>query len=49
MERFDPWISYVVVVSAALAARRWIEHPGQMAISGWWKRKRAAQRERIAA
>ncbi len=48
MERFDPWASYVVVVCAALAARKWVEHPAQMAIGNWWKRKRAAQRERAA-
>jgi peptidoglycan/LPS O-acetylase OafA/YrhL len=44
--RFDPWISYVVVVSAAVAARKWVEHPAQIWIKDWWKRKRAAQKER---
>jgi peptidoglycan/LPS O-acetylase OafA/YrhL len=48
MQWFDPWISYVVVVAAALAARKWVEHPAQVAIGNWWKRKRAAQRERNA-
>jgi peptidoglycan/LPS O-acetylase OafA/YrhL len=42
----DPWISYVFVVLLALAVRRWVEHPAQQAIGAWWKRKRAAQRER---
>ena len=39
--RFDPWISYVFIVLLALAARRWVEHPCQVAIGGWWKRRRA--------
>jgi peptidoglycan/LPS O-acetylase OafA/YrhL len=38
--RFDPWISYVLVVLLALAVRRWVEHPGQLLIKDWWKRKR---------
>jgi peptidoglycan/LPS O-acetylase OafA/YrhL len=41
--RFDPWISYVFIVLLALAVRRFVEHPGQVAIQGWWKRRRAAQ------
>jgi peptidoglycan/LPS O-acetylase OafA/YrhL len=45
LARFDPWISYVFVVLLALAVRKWVEHPAQVAIGGWWKRKRAAQRE----
>jgi peptidoglycan/LPS O-acetylase OafA/YrhL len=40
---FDPWISYLFVVLLAVAVRTWVEHPAQMAISGWWKRRRAAQ------
>ena len=40
--RFDPWISYVFVVLLALAVRKWVEHPAQMAIGGWWKRRREA-------
>lgn len=41
----DPWISYVFVVLLAMAARRWVEHPCQVAIGAWWKRRRTAQRE----
>ena len=41
----DPWISYVFVVLLAMAVRRWVEHPFQIAIGNWWKRRRAAQRE----
>ena len=41
--RFDPWISYVFVVLLALAVRTWVEHPAQVAIGGWWKRRRAAE------
>ena len=44
--RFDPWISYVFVVLLALAARKWVEHPCQVAIGNWWKRRRAAQAAR---
>jgi peptidoglycan/LPS O-acetylase OafA/YrhL len=36
---WDPWISYVFVVLLALAVRKWVEHPAQVAISGWWKRR----------
>lgn len=39
----DPWISYVFVVLLALAVRKWVEHPCQMAIGNWWKRRRAMQ------
>jgi peptidoglycan/LPS O-acetylase OafA/YrhL len=43
---FDPWISYVFVVLLALAVRRWVEHPAQVAIGGWWKgRERVRSRE----
>ncbi len=41
----DPWISYVVIVLLAMAARKWVEHPFQVAIGNWWKRKRETQRE----
>jgi hypothetical protein len=41
----DPWISYVFVVLLAMAVRKWVEHPFQIAITNWWKRKRAEQRE----
>jgi peptidoglycan/LPS O-acetylase OafA/YrhL len=44
--RFDPWISYVFVVLLALAARKWVEHPCQVAIGNWWKRRRAAEAAR---
>jgi peptidoglycan/LPS O-acetylase OafA/YrhL len=43
--RIDPWISYVFIVLLAMSARKWVEHPFQIAIGNWWKRKRAAQRE----
>jgi peptidoglycan/LPS O-acetylase OafA/YrhL len=46
VQRLDPWISYVFVVLLAMAVRRWVEHPCQVAIGAWWKRKRAMQRER---
>jgi peptidoglycan/LPS O-acetylase OafA/YrhL len=42
--RFDPWISYVFVVGLAIAVRKLVEHPAQIAIGEWWKKKRAAQR-----
>jgi hypothetical protein len=41
----DPWISYVFIVLAAMAVRRWVEYPCQQAIGGWWRRRRATQRE----
>jgi peptidoglycan/LPS O-acetylase OafA/YrhL len=40
VERFDPWISYVAVVAFAMLVRKYVEHPGQKLVSGWWKRKR---------
>jgi peptidoglycan/LPS O-acetylase OafA/YrhL len=40
-QRFDPWVSYVVVIAFALAARKFIEHPCQVAIGNWWKRRKA--------
>ncbi len=40
VNRVDPWISYVFVVLLAMAVRRWVEHPCQVAISAWWKRRR---------
>ncbi|WP_263380317.1 acyltransferase family protein [Granulicella paludicola] len=43
VQRFDPWISYIFVIVLALAARRFVEHPCQKAIGGWWKRRREAQ------
>ena len=46
--RFDPWISYVFVVLLALAVRRWVEHPCQVAIGSWWKRRRAAEKANAA-
>jgi peptidoglycan/LPS O-acetylase OafA/YrhL len=49
----DPWISYVFIVLFALGVRRWVEHPAQLVIKDWWKRKRArqheAKREAVAA
>ncbi len=35
LARFDPWISYALLVIAALAALRWVERPGQR----WIKRR----------
>jgi peptidoglycan/LPS O-acetylase OafA/YrhL len=46
MAQFDPWISYVFIILVALGVRQWVEHPAQVAISGWWKARRAAQPER---
>jgi len=43
VQRWDPWISYVFVVLLAIAVRKWVEHPCQVAIGGWWKRRRATQ------
>lgn len=39
--RLDPWISYAFVLAFAMAVRRWVEYPSQLAIQGWWKRRRA--------
>jgi hypothetical protein len=36
----------VFVVLLALAVRTWVEHPAQMAIGAWWKRRRAAESAR---
>jgi peptidoglycan/LPS O-acetylase OafA/YrhL len=47
--RFDPWISYVFIILLALAVRRWVEHPCQLVIGGWWKRHRAAQQKKPVA
>jgi len=46
--RFDPWISYLIVILLALVVRKYVEHPGQVAIGRWWKQRRAAQAERSA-
>lgn len=43
--RIDPWISFVFVVLLAMAVRKWVEHPFQIAIGNWWKRRRQTQRE----
>ena len=40
--KVDPWISYVFVVLLAMAVRRWVEHPCQRIIQGWWKQRRAS-------
>ena len=29
LARFDPWLSYALLVAAALAAMKWIERPAQ--------------------
>jgi peptidoglycan/LPS O-acetylase OafA/YrhL len=44
--RLDPWVSYVCVVLLALGVRKWVEHPAQVAIGAWWKRRREAQTAR---
>ena len=49
LAQYDPWISYVLVVVLAVSARKWVEHPAQMAIGNWWKRKRAAQKAAAVA
>lgn len=41
LTRFDPWISYLFVIALALAARRLIERPCQLAIGKWWKSRQA--------
>jgi peptidoglycan/LPS O-acetylase OafA/YrhL len=38
--RLDPWISYLLLVVAAVMTMKWIEHPGQRLIRGWNKRAR---------
>jgi peptidoglycan/LPS O-acetylase OafA/YrhL len=43
--RFDPWISYVAVIVLALLARKFIEHPCQLAIGNWWKRRQARKQQ----
>lgn len=48
LARWDPWVSYVFVVLLAIAVRRWVEHPCQVAISTWWKARRARQHELLA-
>ena len=45
VERFDPWISYLFVIVLAVCVRKFVEHPCQVAIGSWWKRRRAAQAE----
>ena len=44
--RFDPWISYVLVILLAVAVRTWVEHPYQQAIGRWWKRREAVREAR---
>ncbi len=44
LEAWDPWISYVFVVLLAMSVRRWVEHPCQRMIQGWWKRRRLVPR-----
>jgi peptidoglycan/LPS O-acetylase OafA/YrhL len=46
--RFDPWISYLFVVLLALGVRKIVEHPAQIAIGAWWKRRRAAENRQTA-
>jgi peptidoglycan/LPS O-acetylase OafA/YrhL len=47
--QFDPWISYVFVVLLAIAVRQWVEHPTQVAIAGWWKRRSVTQQQQTSA
>lgn len=35
----DPWISYLLLVVAAVMAMKWIERPGQRLIRNWFRRK----------
>ncbi len=42
LARWDPWVSYVFVVLLAVAVRRWVEHPCQQVIQGWWRGRKAA-------
>ncbi len=46
VERFDPWISYAAVVVFAMLVRKFVEHPGQQVVSGWWKRKKQERTNR---
>ena len=48
LAQFDPWISYVFVILLAVAVRKWVEHPAQLAIGRWWKQRQAAKAERCA-
>jgi len=48
LTQFDPWISYVFVILLAVAVRKWVEHPAQVAIGEWWKRRRATENARVA-
>ncbi len=48
LARFDPWISYTFVIVLAVAVRKWVEHPAQKAIGGWWKRRQGIRKERAA-
>ncbi len=43
VQAFDPWISYVFVILLAMAVRRWVEHPFQRLIQGWWKSRPLAK------
>lgn len=42
LQAWDPWISYVFVILLAMGVRRWVEHPCQRLIQGWWKRRRVS-------
>jgi peptidoglycan/LPS O-acetylase OafA/YrhL len=48
LTQFDPWISYVFVILLAVAVRKWVEHPAQVAIGRWWKQRQAAKVKRAA-
>jgi len=41
--KFDPWISYVFIISLAMAVTRWVEVPVQKMILGWWKKRSVTQ------
>jgi peptidoglycan/LPS O-acetylase OafA/YrhL len=43
--RFDPWISYAFLVVFAVLMRNFFEHPLQLAIGRWWKRRKAVKME----
>ena len=51
LTQLDPWISYVLVISAALAAHRWVEVPGRRWIlrQEWLKRLAEGKDTRLLA
>jgi peptidoglycan/LPS O-acetylase OafA/YrhL len=37
LNRFDPWLSYVLLICMALVALHFIEKPAQRTLRGWLK------------